>query len=328
MKNEKSDEIEKSKKDMKNFEHIQQEQFDRAKSDLVSNLNALILDNPLKFKLSQADLKNMPAGYFNDINNAIKKLLDLISTLDSTISTNYLKAITERVIIIENYVRTFSTTKDPNEYLENNRKAYIDLIDIYNGLLEHISIHKKFSKLTFESISNCITDVEKELTSFKRLRGIADTALTEEIYNTATQNFRNQAKINKVLFIGTLLLIAYIATVFEYPKDLTLGFWMPKITLSLIGITLVTYFLKQSSHYQKLADQSYQTQVELQALPSFIANISNHESAELIRKELALKYFGKDVDGTPHKDLSNLITDQMKSTTELVKATASMIKKQ
>ena len=89
-----------------------------------------------------------------------------------------------------------------------------------------------------------------------------------------------------------------------------------------------SHFLKQSSHYQKLADQSYQTQVELQALPSFIANISSIESAELIRKELALKYFGKDVDGAPHKDMSNLINDQMKSTTELVKATTNIVKKQ
>ncbi|MFP0859324.1 hypothetical protein ACLDYQ_19080 [Acinetobacter baumannii] len=50
------------------------------------------------------------------------------------------------------------------------------------------------------------------------------------------------------------------------------------------------------------------------------------EEAASVRKELALKYFGREVDGAAHKDMSNLITDQMKSTTEMVKATTEAIK--
>ncbi len=43
-------------------------------------------------------------------------------------------------------------------------------------------------------------------------------------------------------------------------------FWILKVLILAAGITLITYFLKQSSHYQHLAYQNYQTQVELQAI--------------------------------------------------------------
>ena len=92
-----------------------------------------------------------------------------------------------------------------------------------------------------------------------------------------------------------------------------------------LGITLITYFLKQSLHYKRLADQNYQTQVELQAYPSFMESIPTEEAA-FVRKELALKYFGREIDGATHKDMSNLISDQMKSTTDMVKATTEAIK--
>ncbi|WON80803.1 hypothetical protein OK024_03190 [Acinetobacter sp. UGAL515B_02] len=50
------------------------------------------------------------------------------------------------------------------------------------------------------------------------------------------------------------------------------------------------------------------------------------EEAASVRRELALKYFGREIDGTAHKDMSNLISDQMKSTTDMVKATTEAIK--
>ncbi|EPF6052642.1 hypothetical protein L5R14_003768, partial [Acinetobacter baumannii] len=105
----------------------------------------------------------------------------------------------------------------------------------------------------------------------------------------------------------------------------TTEFWILKASLLIVGITLISYFLKQSAHYQKLADQNYQTHVELRAYPSFMESIPTEEAAS-VRKELALKYFGREIDGAAHKDISNLISDQMKSTTEIVKATTEAIK--
>lgn len=105
----------------------------------------------------------------------------------------------------------------------------------------------------------------------------------------------------------------------------TIEFWILKVSILLVGVTLVSYFLKQSSHYQHLSDQNYQTQVELQAYPSFMESIPSNEAAS-VRKELALKYFGRELDGSTHKDMSNLVSDQIKSTTEMVKATTDILK--
>ena len=93
----------------------------------------------------------------------------------------------------------------------------------------------------------------------------------------------------------------------------------------MVVITLVSYFIKQSSHYQGLADQANQTRLELQAFPTFITGVEKQMKLQFA-KELALKYFGREVDKTAHKDMCNLVSDQMKNTTEMVKATTEAIK--
>lgn len=335
MKNEISDEemvkkiteMNKNEEIQRKLEEDKKNELNSAKLALSETLNNIIIQQPYPSFVDSDINSDIIISSFDNINDYVNRIIRLVDSVQNHHAIPFLSALKNSLQIINEYKIYVLKPSNDNEFSQYSTKYFQQVTKAYDEFMDYIVLEKKFSRFTFDAISSCITDVEQELTKFKRLRGIADTALTEDIYNNATQNFRKQATINKVLFIGTLLLIAYIATVFEFPKELTLNFWMPKITLSLIGITLVTYFLKQSSHYQKLADQSYQTQVELQALPSFISNISNHESAELIRKELALKYFGKEIDGAPHKDLSNLITDQMKSTTELVKATTSMLKK-
>ena len=102
-------------------------------------------------------------------------------------------------------------------------------------------------------------------------------------------------------------------------------YWFLKISFILVVITLVSFFIKQSSHYQSLADQANQTRLEIQAFPTFVTGIEKADEVA-IRKELALKYFGREVDKTAHKDMGNLVSDQMKSTTEMVKATTEAIK--
>ncbi|WP_227567020.1 hypothetical protein [Acinetobacter bereziniae] len=50
------------------------------------------------------------------------------------------------------------------------------------------------------------------------------------------------------------------------------------------------------------------------------------DAAVSVRKELVLKYFGRDLDGSVHKDMGNLVDYQVKSTIEMVKATTVAIK--
>lgn len=187
-----------------------------------------------------------------------------------------------------------------------------------------------------EGLKKAKLSLEKEVEDFRKSRAISENAKTEDIYDKAVKKYRKYEWINRSVFLILLGLVILISLIFwdsDYLNNIineptyakSAIFWSVKITSLIAGVTLITYFLKQSSHYQRLADQNYQTQLELQAYPSFMESI-NIEEASSVRKELALKYFGREIDGAAHKDMSNLISDQMKSTTEMVKATTEAIK--
>lgn len=203
---------------------------------------------------------------------------------------------------------------------------------LYKSCMAFKNLKDNFNDYLKIYINKSVESVKGELESFRRLRSIADTALTENIYNSAVSKYKRLEEDYRNYFywcIGILLVISIclflIKSILVPLLVNNIEFWVIKISVIAVGITLISYFLKQSAHYQRLADQNYQTQVELQAYPSFMESIPTEEAAS-VRKELALKYFGREIDGTAHKDMSNLISDQMKSTTEMVKATTEAIK--
>ncbi|MEB6638495.1 hypothetical protein KWD59_05810 [Acinetobacter baumannii] len=210
--------------------------------------------------------------------------------------------------------------------IECSIESLMDVTKQFNKLYEAVN------KIMPPFIENIMTRVNDELVSFRRLRNIADNARTENIYNNAVDKYRELEKNYRLYFyIGIAIILFLSVGLLTLKQDLvpylfsTIEFWAVKASILLVGITLISYFLKQSTHYQRLADQNYQTQVELQAYPSFMESIPTEEAAS-VRKELALKYFGREIDGAAHKDMSNIISDQMKSTTEMVKATTEAIK--
>ncbi|MEN8292074.1 hypothetical protein ABFO59_06265 [Acinetobacter radioresistens] len=218
--------------------------------------------------------------------------------------------------------------------LGQNKKGRVafSINDMYEFVERYLSIKEKFGSATLDALSDSMIAVEKELSSFRRLRNIADTALTENIYNNAVTKYKNLQDTYRKCFYSAIIITLIISVLLFISKNLfvpslmsVIEFWVLKITIIIVGITLISYYLKQSSHYQKMADQNYQTQIELQALPSFISSIPINEAAN-IRKELALKYFGRELEGSNYKDMGNLISDQMKSTTEMVKATTDVLK--
>lgn len=184
-----------------------------------------------------------------------------------------------------------------------------------------------------EKIQSIKTELENEAEDFRRKRNISDNAKTENIYDQAVFKYRTLEKDYRRYFYYAITATVGLSLLGLFFKNWlvdnnylgNIEFWVLKVSILAVGITLITYFLKQSSHYQRLADQNYQTQVELQAYPSFMESIPTEEAAS-VRKELALKYFGREIDGAAHKDMSNLISDQMKSTTEMVKAATDVLK--
>lgn len=217
-----------------------------------------------------------------------------------------------------------------------HKADYVYYLSEINNLIGILNRYKglkiTFDDLLVDNVREAIVDVNKELVGFRKSRNIADNLMTEDIYNSAVNKYRGlEENYRSYFYWGLAILLILSIFLFSLKQFIvpalfsTIEFWAVKISILLVGITLISYFLKQSAHYQRLADQNYQTQVELQAYPSFMESIPTEEAAS-VRKELALKYFGREVDGAVHKDMSNLISDQMKSTTEMVKATTEAIK--
>jgi len=222
---------------------------------------------------------------------------------------------------------------------EKEQKIVVLVHRIKHGVMSLLDVAKQFRKL-YEAVnkalppilSDALQQLNEELVSFRRNRNIADNAKTENIYDQAVIKYRgleNSYRKTFYLAIGItvgLSLLGLFLKKWLVPNYLgNIEFWVLKVSILVVGVTLITYFLKQSSHYQRLADQNYQTQVELQAYPTFMESIPTEEAAS-VRKELALKYFGREIDGAAHKDMSNLISEQMKSTTDMVKAATDALK--
>ncbi|WP_288400125.1 hypothetical protein [uncultured Acinetobacter sp.] len=152
---------------------------------------------------------------------------------------------------------------------------------------------------------------------------------TEEIYSEASKTYLTAARNYEVLFymlIGAALIITVICLAyFPYSEATKVNFIFSKILTATLVITLGTLFLRKAAHLRKLHEQAHQTSLELQALPLYLVNVSTDHQAE-IYKDLASKYFGKELDRTQHDKIGDLMQDQLSAGTELIKASAEMVK--
>ncbi|MDC5358575.1 hypothetical protein NRA39_10320 [Acinetobacter baumannii] len=177
---------------------------------------------------------------------------------------------------------------------------------------------------------------EKELKDYiENVKTIVEQTKNVKIhdyYDLAAKENQDKSDINRVLFIFLIFLsltVIWFSLVTKGYFGLSgYDYYFFKGSLVLTSITLITYFLKQSVKYQKMADQCKQTKLELEAFPSYVANLSNEDPLVAdLRKELAMKYFGRDVDNKSNDETSNILQDQMKNTTEMVKAAMEVLKK-
>lgn len=296
--------------------------------EYIEVISVIIIDN-----IKTSD--DMPPLEF--MKNNISEILSEINKIEKNIKNEYDK--------LENKHLSFDEFKNELQFSGNIfgdsytkfEKENIEIIKLklevlFNSCLSFKKMKDNFDDYLRIYINKSVGLVNSELESFRRLRNIADNARTENIYNTAVDKYRNlEENYRSYFYWGLAIILCLSVGLLTLKQELvphlfsTIEFWAVKASLLVVGITLISYFLKQSAHYQRLADQNYQTQVELQAYPSFMESIPTEEAAT-VRKELALKYFGREIDGAVHKEMSNLISDQMKSTTEMVKATTEAIK--
>ncbi|MEN8319774.1 hypothetical protein [Acinetobacter junii] len=128
--------------------------------------------------------------------------------------------------------------------------------------------------------------------------------------------------INKSLIDGCSEIIS--SKLFPFNSD-SLKYILYKFAVLVVGITLTTYFLRLSSFYQLKQEQAKQTKLELEAFPDYVSGLDK-TIANSLRQELALKYFGKEIDKTLIDKNGDLIQEQLKAGTELIKASTDVVK--
>lgn len=281
----------------------------------------------------------------NDLIDAIDEFKDLsLSTFNNLNEKEFILFLNENISELLSSASRKDVEKIKQDkvkdlfYLDDVLKAdydfyFSEIAGLTSLTQRYSSLRTLFDDILFENFKGKIVEVNKEILGFRRSKNILDNLMTENIYDVAVAKYKKLEKKYRKYFYRSVPIVIIIAILTFLSKKLLtekfgideFSYWVLKISILLLGITLISYFIKQSSHYQRLADQNYQTQVELQAYPSFMESIPTEEAAS-VRKELALKYFGREIDGAAHKDMSNLISDQMKSTTEMVKATTEAIK--
>ncbi|MCH7395035.1 hypothetical protein MMP66_12245 [Acinetobacter dispersus] len=296
--------------------------------------------------LAQSDYIQFLESKLDDDSNqsliyALGELQNLFkNTLKSSNEINLIRLFDKKVDELQSTISNKNFNREPSNIFEMmsevHKADHFYLLSEINKLItilqRYESLKKTFDDLLVDNIRDAIVEVNKELVGFRQSRNLADNAKTEDIYNNAVIKYKKLEDHYRFLFyfgIGFLILVSISLFLVKFtlvPLFVSnIEFWVIKLSILAGGITLISYYLKQSIHYQKLSDQNYQTQVELQAYPSFVESMPTEEVAS-VRKELALKYFGREIDGAVHKDMSNLIADQMKSTTEMVKASTEAIK--
>ena len=316
-----------------NKQKVKNSEIQRVLSKKIDDAIIYFADLKKGKHISEEMLEEQP-GILNGsklvINNCVTILTRLRSLLPSvTASYDDLRSLEAIYLKFANIFKEY----DRDNYYRlpiDVAKAEASFLASESFISEYNLDKDRLNLIIVDEIKDILREAEKELNDFKKTKNILKNFLIEDYYFIEFKKNIRKHYIYLFLFILTIIaaLSVSLYTVThatEYKID-KFDYWFIKISFILVAITLVSYFVKQSSHYQKMADQANQTRLEIQAFPSFIGGISQDDEVSL-RKELALKYFGREIDSTAHKDMSNLISDQMKSTTEMVKAVTEVIKK-
>lgn len=222
-----------------------------------------------------------------------------------------------------------------------------ELIDDFYAFRFLIKNEEESEKL-IAGLKGKIQKVEQNVIHLNAAKEALENLETEKIFSKASKKFLNTARFYDVLLVLMFYAI-FQATNSIYNEYLTLieilrgskndlaenfeiylqnskvYFFITKILMVSIAITLATIFIRRASHYRKLHDQSHQKSLELQALPLYLKNVNIEEHSE-IYKNLADKFFGNDLDQSQNDKVGDMMKDQLTAGTELIKASVELIK--
>ncbi|WP_252721467.1 hypothetical protein [Acinetobacter baumannii] len=268
-----------------------------------------------------------------NFNDAQKHYLELMHKDINSIFAKYLEADILNVLnfnVINFYLKDLENLGDKIKINTDSSKVerfYYEVIEVLEKINKELN-----AKFSANMVDKKIDYLDESIKSVNELKEKIKNKDTHDIYESAANENQTRADNSRMAFIVLIILsivmVWFCSVTKTYFGLKDYDYWFFKGTLILTSVTLITYFLKQSVKYQKIADQCRQTKMELEAFPSFVASFTTEDPQIIeIRKELALKYFGRELDNKTNDETSNILQDQMKNTTEMVKTAMEVLKK-
>lgn len=223
--------------------------------------------------------------------------------------------------------------------VDNNDKTLGGLFEFYKKELQEIKDkqveenrikYKAFEEFMNEVVLDRNGMIDKFENYFSKIQSDwkkIQQIKTENVYLNAYHKNTARSKNSESKFIGVtvlslilsvLTIMAFIFKAIDFSQFISI-----KIMIVVFFGILIAYYLKISTHYRRLADQAEQTHLELLAFPQYAAELGEEKSNE-IKEQLALKYFGKEIDPSGYQKISEIAQEQLKTSSELVKAAASI----
>lgn len=213
--------------------------------------------------------------------------------------------------LFEDYDKEIQNIK--NKQIEENRIKY----KAFEEFMNEVVVDRDGMIDKFENYFSKIQSDWKKIQQIK----------TENVYLNAYHKNTTRSKNSESKFIGVtvfslmlslITIIAFIFKAIDFSQFISI-----KIMIVVFFGILIAYYLKISTHYRRLADQAEQTHLELLAFPQYAAELGEEKSNE-IKEQLALKYFGKEIDPSGYQKIGEIAQEQLKTSSELVKAAASI----
>lgn len=274
----------------------------------------------IKKSLHIKDLNNLVRFFAQNVNEFLKNKKKCEYILHVTNGSKLQEKISELVNAMIQYDGLLNK-ENIGDFILNQAVAA-------NFFLEWFENYKTQIDIKIES-EDRIKELNSEINKSKAILNKINSEKTEEIYSTASANFLEAARNYEIIFY-LLLFASFLFTIVSlsihpYTDITKINFIITKVITITLVVTLGTLFLRKAAHLRKLHEQAHQTSLELQALPLYLRNIHESEHSE-IYKNLADKYFGKELDQTQNDKIGDLMQDQLSAGTELIRASAELVK--
>jgi|GEM_PF-6828909 len=261
-------------------------------------------------------------------------IIDFTSTIDN-LTTNLNNLSTDDIYILDLIEKNLNRIEIPIPSLnprDTINKIWGEVLGIKNLLHYYGDANKEYSSGMKEFYKNSLAELSVELSKFRKLKGILENSATTKVYENAKKKYSLAFYTYLALLIFTITGLLHFSLYIIKEKVMLnkLGmdmydYWTIKITCIFIFATMITFLLKQIAHYQKKRDEAERTTLELKALPSYLADLEVKDATNL-RKDLAPKYFGKSNDNSTLNEIGNIVTEQLKTSSDVVKSSAEIIK--